>query len=237
MSSSSASGVASHPKVCRSTRPSPAKKPSRMVQSPADSRGAVRREDEASDSDISVCPAPSSGKRKRQEPTTDDESSDQTNTPQPRRRPNQYKNPRKSFSKTQSNRQSKSDRSQKATQESENASLSKSVSLQINLVQDSDEENEKVSMKQKKVPQFDNIREYYDEMISIVNVSVSSILFMFPLPNTQRVQLIGKFDWIIIVKRSSRHSVSVQVVWRRSVLFSDVSNQSTSPSRWIPAVR
>lgn len=92
-------------------------------------------------------------------------------------------------------------------------------------------------MKQKKVPQFDNIREYYDEMISIVNVSVSSILFMFPLPNTQRVQLIGKFDWIIIVKRSSRHSVSVQVVWRRSVLFSDVSNQSTSPSRWIPAVR
>ncbi|KAH9817194.1 hypothetical protein DFH28DRAFT_1081420 [Melampsora americana] len=170
MSSSSASGVAESIQLRRSSRPSPARKASRMIESPADSRRSVRRRDDDSDTDTSIYQAPT--KRKRLEATTDDPSSDDsmTKSSQPRRK---LKKPTKPPSKRQSNRKTMS--SQQDTQGSKfdaSTNDSQAVSLTINLVQDSDEENEKVAKNPKKQHQYDNIRDYFKEMETYLNVSL-----------------------------------------------------------------
>lgn len=81
MSSLSTSGVADNPRVCLSSQPSPAKKASQMIESPADSRRSVRRRDEDSDTDTSLYQAPT--KRKRDDPATDEASSDHSKASRP----------------------------------------------------------------------------------------------------------------------------------------------------------
>ncbi|KAH9823122.1 hypothetical protein DFH28DRAFT_880912 [Melampsora americana] len=170
MSSSSASGIAENIQLRRSSRPSPAKRASWMIKSPAESRQSVRRRDDDSDTDTSVYQAPT--KRKRLDPATDDPSSDEsmTKSSQPRRK---LKKPTKPSSKRQSTR--KTICSQQDTQGSEmdaSTNDSQAVSLTINLVQDLDEENEKVAKKPKKQHQYNNIRDYFKEMETYLNVSL-----------------------------------------------------------------
>ncbi|EGG04262.1 uncharacterized protein MELLADRAFT_89478 [Melampsora larici-populina 98AG31] len=174
MSSSSTSGVADIPRVRRSSRPSPAKKASQMIKLPADSGRSVRRHDEDSDTDTSVYQAPT--KRKRDDPATDEASSDHSKASRPHRK---LKNPRKSTSGQQSKSSQKSSCSQQAqgSQMDAGTNGSQAVTLKINLVQDSNEENEKVAKKPKKEQHYDNIRDYFDEMETYINVS----FLLFPL--------------------------------------------------------
>lgn len=163
MSSSSVPNSQSN--IRRSSRPSPARKQSHLIDSPADSRRAIRRRDEDSESDASVIrvTTTTSAKRKRKEVPTDDP--DHSSSEQ--RQPEPAKKPRKSISALKK----KSKQPDQPTQTTDNdASSQVGISLEVNLRQDSDEENNKVSAKKPKTgPRYDPIRDYYHGIIEIVN--------------------------------------------------------------------
>ncbi|EGG10400.1 uncharacterized protein MELLADRAFT_94366 [Melampsora larici-populina 98AG31] len=155
----------------RSSRPSPARIRSQMIEVPSDSRRTAQRHYDPSDSESSVYQPPSSSKRKRDDPPTEDEHSDHSQSLQPRHK---AKNPTKSSSQTRSKRcrQVQSDLSQQA-QGSDNIASSQAVPLQVDLIQDSDGENAKVAKKPKKEHTFDNIRDYFNEMTTVINFNSS----------------------------------------------------------------
>ncbi|KAH9816260.1 hypothetical protein DFH28DRAFT_887461 [Melampsora americana] len=210
----------------RSGRPSPARKQSRMIVSPADSRRAARR-DEEYESDSSVCHVPASTKRKHPDPTTDDGTSDYSNSQQSR---TNYSNSQQSRTRSQPKNKTKSrlksqPRSDSSHQATPNDRSSQPVSLQINLAQDSEDENKKVTKKPKLGSQFDNIRDYYEDMIPTTNVSI----FFQPLI----LHVLINSLFFIPGQRSPMYSLSVQVVWRRSGQRTVFKYQFEDASRWI----
>lgn len=155
----------------RSTRPSPIRKQPRMIAQPGDSRRSVHR-DEDSETDGSVSTVTTKQKKRRRPDTDNDEGSDASST-----------RPTKARTKTQTSRATRkkakpsSKRSRNAKEPEIIASSRNTdsvVKLHINLTQDSDEENEKVSSKKKANKKdssddpdddsrYDRIKDYFDE--------------------------------------------------------------------------
>lgn len=155
----SSSSAPQHTVRC-SSRPSPARKRPHLINSPADSRRSVRRHDDDSQSDGSVYQPEPSTKRKHPDTTTDDDASNESSHRPPKRR-----HPSKDQSKPPKN-------AGKQSEINAGSSAGVSLELEVNLVQDLEEENEKVAGKPtKKVIKYNNVRDYYDEMITVINVS------------------------------------------------------------------
>ncbi|EGG11511.1 uncharacterized protein MELLADRAFT_91082 [Melampsora larici-populina 98AG31] len=157
--SSSSSATEQRPSVRRSSCPSPARRQSHLIDSPADSRRAIRRRDDESETESSVYQP--SNKRKRTDTVLDDGTSDQSTSHQPRHK---GKTRRQSSSAPKAKPKRRSTLPKHTAKASENG---QPLSLEINLIQDSDEENDKVKIKE--VDNYDPIRDYYDEMTTIIN--------------------------------------------------------------------
>lgn len=161
--SSSSAPMDSRPSIRRSSRTSPFRKQSHMIESPSDSRRSVRRREEDPESDSSVSIYQRSSKRKRSNTITSDVSEHSTSQ-RPR---NKSKNPRQSSKKT-------SESKKRASQPEES---SQGLILKINLRQDSEEENEKVKMKE--IDPYDPVRDYYENYKTIINASTFSLCLLF----------------------------------------------------------
>lgn len=80
---------------------------------------------------------------------------------------------------------------------------SQAVTLKVDLVQDSDGENEKVAKKPKKEHHFDDICDYFDEMETYINVS----FLLFPIVSSY-IPLLIVFSISSLHSRKVRHALS-----------------------------
>lgn len=157
--SSSTSG---NPNRRRSVRASPLRRPSFLIPSPSDSCRSHRRNEEESDGDSSV--VYQSSQRKRRATDSDDDLASQSNAQSDhsvtqtlsRRKP-----PAKRQRKTKANTKPPANTDVPASSSASTGQLH----LEINLTQNSDDENNKVLNRAPKKPKvvFDPIRDYFFE--------------------------------------------------------------------------
>lgn len=224
----------------RSTRQSPMRKQPKMITQPGDSRRAIRR-DEGADSDASFQKSKTNQKRRRPSSSSDEESDDSDSS---------SNNPKKPSSgvKTSKRSTAKKTKSSKGARKEPKIKVSSAcdgVKLQVNLVQDSDEENMKVASKKEAVnqdeednDQYHPIKGYFgapkhgDKDVRISHLSLRSphslLMNCFPF--------FTPFFRIHFIDRRSIGHISLSLVQEgRSQCRWDF--ESLGPSRWIQAAR
>ncbi|EGG07673.1 uncharacterized protein MELLADRAFT_85549 [Melampsora larici-populina 98AG31] len=159
----------------RSTRPSPARKQSHMITLPRDSRRSYqRREDNDSESDVSVLTSTTARKKRKRTPSVIEDNGDDSESAVDSSLPPPIKKTSRQASRSSKIKEAskKTSRGSKTTSHSKKQSrlpTSSSVKLQIDLVQDSDEENRKVVKESQVVNDSDDddrygpVQDYYEE--------------------------------------------------------------------------
>lgn len=147
----------------RSSWPLPARKPPQMIPTPGDSRRSLKRHDfnveGQSDSEASIASVRQVSSKRHRIETEAEESSDQSVIKQ-------------TSQKTWAKKKSKVSKRSNPWPEINSSTIERGVRLQINLTQDSDEENRKVARKLEGKDdenvddnQYDPIKDYFEDPI------------------------------------------------------------------------